>query len=143
MKSIRIWILLVASGFFAIGLVWQTSRFANLSQKAQDLEMEQQNWVAQNTRLRADIAVLSSRERTAEIANSLGLKKIQPEERVRVEIVPENQGKAVSQAPSASTSGLTNGSTNGSTSGLTNGSTSGLSRAAQNGATQNAGGQHD
>ncbi|HOV93647.1 MAG TPA: hypothetical protein PLT87_02065 [Spirochaetales bacterium] len=131
MKSIRIWILLVASGFFAIGLVWQTSRFANLSQKAQDLEMEQQNWVAQNTRLRADIAVLSSRERTAEIANSLGLKKIQPEERVRVKIVPENQGKAASPAPS----GLTNG--------LTSGLTSGLSRAAQNGATQNAGGQHD
>jgi len=119
MKSIRIWILLLVSGFFAIGLVWQTSRFANLSQKAQDLEIEQQNWVAQNTRLRADIAVLSSRERTAEIANSLGLKKIQPEERVRVEIVPENQGKTLSQVPSGS------------------------SRAAQNGTVQNWGGQHD
>jgi cell division protein FtsL len=106
MKSMRVWVLLILSGFFAIGLVWQTSRFADLSQKAQDLELEQQNWVAQNTRLKADIAVLSSRERTAEMANYLGLKKIQPEERVRIQIVPEKPGKQISQVQSDAGQGM-------------------------------------
>jgi len=98
MKTSRIWSLIIISGLFAVGLVWQTSRFADLSEKAHDLELEQQSWIAQNKKLKAEIAVLSSRERTSEMANYLGLKKVQPEERVRVQIVPEKSGTQVSQA---------------------------------------------
>ncbi|MCE5255824.1 MAG: hypothetical protein LLF89_03150 [Spirochaetaceae bacterium] len=100
MKMSRSWSLIIISCLFAVGLVWQTSRFADLSEKAHNLELEQQSWIAWNKRLEADIALLSSRKRTSEMANYLGLKKVQPEERMRIQIIPTKPGTQVSSAKS-------------------------------------------
>jgi len=82
----RFWILLIVSCLFLIGLAWQASRFADLDSRARALESEQQSWIAQNRRIEAEIALLSSRERTAEMASKLGLKRALPEERLRIQL---------------------------------------------------------
>ena len=88
MKFGRFWVLVILAAFFGIGMVWQASRFADLSAKAADLELEQENWIAQNRRLEAEIALLSSRERTSAMAGRLGLKKALPEEKLRIQLSP-------------------------------------------------------
>lgn len=107
MKIGRFWTLIVVAGFFALGMVWQSSRFADLSAKARGLEAEQENWIAQNRKIEAEIALLSSRERTSVMANRLGLKKALPEEKLRIMVTPakaaassalESTGKPLSAA---------------------------------------------
>lgn len=86
MKFGRFWALLMVSCLFLIGLAWQSSRFADLDARARALETEQESWIAQNRKIEADIALLSSRERTAEMAAKLGLKRALPEERLRIQL---------------------------------------------------------
>ena len=86
MKLGRFWALLIVSCFFLIGLAWQASRFADMDARARTLETEQESWIAQNRRIEAEIALLSSRERTTAIAVKLGLKQVLPEERLRVKL---------------------------------------------------------
>jgi hypothetical protein len=86
MKFSRFWTLLIVSCFFLIGLAWQSSRFADLDARARALEIEQESWIAQNRKIEADIALLSSRERTVEMAAKLGLKRALPEERLRIQL---------------------------------------------------------
>lgn len=88
MKIGRFWSLIILAGIFALGMVWQSSRFADLSAKARALEAEQESWIAQNRKIEAEIALLSSRERTSAMANRLGLKKALPEEKLRVVLTP-------------------------------------------------------
>ena len=88
MKFGRFWVLVILATFFGIGMVWQASRFADLSAKAADLELDQENWIAQNRKLEAEIALLSSRERTSIMAGRLGLKKALPEEKLRILLSP-------------------------------------------------------
>lgn len=86
MKGGRFWALLIASCFFLVGLAWQSSRFADLDSRARTLETEQESWIAQNRKIEAEIALLSSRERTTEMATRLGLKRALPEERLRIQL---------------------------------------------------------
>ena len=92
MKVGRFWTLMIVAGLFALGMVWQSSRFADLAAKARALEAEQENWIAQNRRIEAEIALLSSRERTQAMASRLGLKKALPEERLRILLTPSGKG---------------------------------------------------
>lgn len=88
MKKGRFWISLLASSLFALALVAQASRFADLRAKAKALEKRQETALAEIRELEADIAQLSSRERTDAMAARLGLKRIQPEETLRVLVDP-------------------------------------------------------
>ncbi|MFP3088760.1 septum formation initiator family protein [Treponema sp. TIM-1] len=67
--------------------VWQATRYAELEQEVKDLEAIQEEWIESNKRLIMEIAVLSSPERIAYIAEyELGLSKKQPEEVLQVRI---------------------------------------------------------
>jgi len=96
MKIGRFWTLMILAGFFALGMVWQSSRFTDLSAKARLLEEEQESWIAENRKIEAEIALLSSRERTEAMASRMGLKKALPEEKLRIQLTPSGEG--VSQA---------------------------------------------
>jgi hypothetical protein len=109
MKFGRFWALVILAGIFCIGMVWQASRFADLSAKAADLEQEQENWIAQNRKLEAEIALLSSRERTSAMADRLGLKKALPEEKLRILLSPESAQGAVSAGRPLSSAKLPGG----------------------------------
>lgn len=101
MKFGRFWVLVILAAFFGIGMVWQASRFADLSAKAADLELEQENWITQNRKLEAEIALLSSRERTSTMAGRLGLKKALPEEKLRILLAPSAASPSGSGEPTA------------------------------------------
>lgn len=105
MKLGRFWVSIILAGGFAVGMVWQASRFADLSAKAHNLELEQENWIAKNRKLEAEIALLSSRERTSAMAGRMGLQKALPEERIRIQVTPA-QGSAANETagPAASVS---------------------------------------
>ena len=92
MKFSRFWALLIVSCLFLVGLAWQASRFADLDARARDLETEQESRIAQNRKLEAEIALLSSRERTAEMAARLGLRRALPEERLRIQLSASSGG---------------------------------------------------
>jgi len=102
MKIGRFWTLMILAGFFALGLVWQSSRFTDLSAKARLLEEEQESWIAENRKIEAEIALLSSRERTEAMASRMGLKKALPEEKLRIQLTPS--GESISQALGSGTS---------------------------------------
>jgi cell division protein FtsL len=65
--------------------VWQVYRYKNLENTIEQLEEEQQEWVEKNKRLIAGIAVLSSPERLAKLAeNDLELEKLTPGRLIRI-----------------------------------------------------------
>ncbi|MDR2069640.1 MAG: cell division protein FtsL [Spirochaetaceae bacterium] len=71
--------------------VWQATRYAELKQEVKALEAIQEEWIESNKRLIVGIAVLSSPERIAYIAErELGLSKKQPEEVLQVRIKRTN-----------------------------------------------------
>lgn len=88
MKIGRFWTLMIVAGLFALGMIWQSSRFADLSAKAGELEAEQEHWIARNRKIEAEIALLSSRERTEAMANRLGLKRALPEDKLKIILAP-------------------------------------------------------
>lgn len=91
MKTGRFWTLMIIAAFFALGMVWQSSRFADLRAKARELELVQEEWIAKNRKVEAQIALLSSRERAESMAARLGLKKVLPEDRLKVTVQPGGQ----------------------------------------------------
>lgn len=71
--------------------VWQATRYAELEREVKKLEAIQEEWIESNKRLIVEIAVLSSPERIAYIAEyELGLSKKQPEEVLQVQIKGPN-----------------------------------------------------
>lgn len=65
--------------------VWQVYRYKNLENAIEHLEEEQQEWVEKNKRLIAGIAVLSSPERLAELAEEdLDLEELPPGRLIRI-----------------------------------------------------------
>jgi cell division protein FtsL len=71
--------------------VWQATRYTELEQEVKELETIQEEWIESNKRLIVGIAVLSSPERIAYIAEyELGLSKKQPEEVLQVRIQRAN-----------------------------------------------------
>ena len=67
--------------------VWQSSRYGDLERELIKLEKSQEEWVENNKRLIAGIALLSSPDRIEHIArDQLGLQKKQPEEVLQISI---------------------------------------------------------
>ncbi|PKL07015.1 MAG: hypothetical protein CVV53_01470 [Spirochaetae bacterium HGW-Spirochaetae-9] len=94
MRLGRFWTLMILAGLFALGMAWQSSRFVDLRARARALEAEQETWIAENRKIEAEIALLSSRERTEAMATRLGLKKALPEEKLRILLVPSEKSPA-------------------------------------------------
>jgi cell division protein FtsL len=66
---------------------WQGNRYQKLEREVQRLELEQKNWLEQNKKVIAALAVLSSPERIKTLAeDSLGLKPLQAEDLIEVEL---------------------------------------------------------
>jgi cell division protein FtsL len=88
MKGRFFFYLLVLSipAFLGMAIV-QSARYADLERELQSYEKTQQEWVENNKRLIAGIAVLSSPDRIEHIAEEeLGLQKKQPEEVLQISI---------------------------------------------------------
>jgi cell division protein FtsL len=71
-----------------LGLVaWQSVRYAELEKNVRRLEAVQEDWISNNKKLIAAIAVLSSSSRIKQIAvNDLFLVKVRPEDVLQVSI---------------------------------------------------------
>ena len=73
--------------FFLGAAIWQSVQYAKLDRNVRTLEAIQENWVENNRKLIAGIAVLSSSERIEQVAvHDLGLTKINPENVLQVKI---------------------------------------------------------
>jgi cell division protein FtsL len=94
MKIGRFWLLMICACLVALVMAWQSSRFADLAVRADGLEREQAAWMAENRRIEAEIAQLSSRERIEAQARRMGLKKAEPEDILRVILAPSGKAKA-------------------------------------------------
>jgi cell division protein FtsL len=72
--------------------VWQSFRYAELDRNVRRLEAVQEDWVENNKKLIAGIAVLSSSSRISQVAvHDLRLTKVKPENVLQVRI-EEGQG---------------------------------------------------
>ncbi|HUW39599.1 MAG TPA: cell division protein FtsL [Rectinemataceae bacterium] len=91
MKRYLLPALAVVVSLVVMGTVWQAVRYETLAESAHDIESQQKDWVEQNRKLAAGIAVLSSRERAAAMAASLGLQKATPARRLMI-VVPRGVG---------------------------------------------------
>ena len=71
-----------------LGIVaWQSVRYAELDRGVRRLEAAQEDWVENNKRIIAGIAVLSSSRRIEQVAiHDLGLSKLRPEYVLQVKI---------------------------------------------------------
>jgi cell division protein FtsL len=71
-----------------LGVVaWQSVRYAEMEKNVRRLEAVQEDWVSENKKLIAAIAVLSSSSRIKQIAvNDLFLVKVRPEDVLQVNI---------------------------------------------------------
>jgi cell division protein FtsL len=66
---------------------WQGNRYQKLEREVQRLELEQKNWLEQNKKVIAALAVLSSPERIKTLAEeSLGLKPLQAKDLIEIEL---------------------------------------------------------
>ena len=74
-----------------LGVVaWQSIRYAKLEKSVRHLEAVQEDWVENNKKLIAAIAVLSSSGRIEKVAvHDLGLSKIHPEDVLQIKIEGE------------------------------------------------------
>ena len=71
---------------------WQSVRYTELDRNVRRLEAAQEDWVENNKKLIAGIAVLSASSRIEQIAvHDLGLSKMRPEDVLQVRI-EEEQG---------------------------------------------------
>jgi cell division protein FtsL len=66
---------------------WQSARYGDLERELRRLERSQQEWVENNKRLIAGVALLSSPDRIEYIArDELGMEKKRPEEVLQIHI---------------------------------------------------------
>jgi cell division protein FtsL len=73
-------------------IAWQSSRYAALEREVKQLEVSQEEWIENNKRLIAGVAVLSSPKRIEKIArDELGLSKVHPEDVLQIRI--ERRGR--------------------------------------------------
>jgi hypothetical protein len=84
MKRLALFAILLSIPLLLIAVAWQAGRFDALAARSRRLEALQESWVQENRKLEAGIRVLSSRERAAARAQSLGLEIAGPERRLRV-----------------------------------------------------------
>ena len=87
-KYFLLYLLVLSIPAFLGLLVWQSTRYQNLSRELVRLEQTQTEWVESNKRLIAGISEYSSPDRIEDIATSnLNLQKIQPEYFLQVRIM--------------------------------------------------------
>jgi cell division protein FtsL len=84
MKPGTLFAIILSIPILLIAVAWQAGRFDTLAVEARRLESSQESWLQENRKLEAGIRVLSSRERAAALARSLGLEIAGPERRLRV-----------------------------------------------------------
>jgi cell division protein FtsL len=78
--------------FFLGVTAWQSVRYTELDKNVRRLEAAQEDWVVNNKKLIAGIAVLSSSSRIEQIAvNDLRLSKMRPENVLQVRIGEEEE----------------------------------------------------
>jgi len=92
MKRGLLFALLVTIPLLLIAVAWQAGRYDSLAAQTRRLEGSQESWLQENRKLEAGIRVLSSRERTAALAESLGLEKAGPDRRLRL-VLPGTTGR--------------------------------------------------
>lgn len=86
--AIGIVFALVLGGLLFLN-TWQGYRYERLKSEVAELEAEQRDWLEQNKKLVAAVAVLSTPERIQRIAETdLGLKRLERSARTTV-VVPE------------------------------------------------------
>jgi len=80
---------------FLLGVVaWQSVRYTELEKDVRRLEAAQEDWISNNKKLIAAIAVLSSSSRIRQIAvNDLSLVKVRPEDVLQVRIDGDGEGQ--------------------------------------------------
>jgi hypothetical protein len=91
--AIGIGFALVLGGLLFLN-TWQGYRFERLKRDVQLLESEQRDWLEQNKKLVAALAVLSSPERIERIAvRQLGLKKLESSGLATIVVPREGSGE--------------------------------------------------
>ncbi len=86
-KYFLLYIMVISIPVFLGLIVWQSTRYQNLSNEISRLEQAQTEWVESNRRLIAKIAEDSSPEKIEDIAvNQLKLQKIKPERLLQVKV---------------------------------------------------------
>ena len=86
-RRIFFYIFFLSIPFFLGLSAWQTSRYGDLERELERLEKTQEEWVENNKRLIAGIAILSSPDRIENIAvNELHLQKKRPEDVLQISI---------------------------------------------------------
>ena len=91
--AIGIGFALVLGGLLFLN-TWQGYRFERLKRDVQLLESEQRDWLEQNKKLVAALAVLSSPERIERIAvRQLGLKKLERSSLATIVVPREGSGE--------------------------------------------------
>ena len=86
-RYVLLYFFVLTIPFFLGIAIWQSVEYTKLDRKVRTLEAVQEEWIENNKRLIAGIAVLSSSERIEQIAiNDLGLTKIIPEDVLQVRI---------------------------------------------------------
>ena len=96
-RYVFLYFLVITIPLFLGIVVWQSVRYVQLDRNVRRLEAVQENWVENNKKLIAGIAVLSSSRRIEQVAvYDLGLSKVQPEDvlQVRIEAEPVMAGSA-------------------------------------------------
>jgi hypothetical protein len=68
-----------------LAVAWQGGRYAALAAEARRVEAAQESWIEENRKLDASVRVLSSREKTEERAERMGLEKASPGQRLLIE----------------------------------------------------------
>jgi len=86
-KYLMLYLITLSIPLFLYLLVWQSTRYQNLTKELTRLEQSQIEWVESNKRLIAGISEYSSPDRIEDAAKTnLNLQKIQPEYFLQVKI---------------------------------------------------------
>jgi hypothetical protein len=102
MKRGYLYAMLLSIPVLLLLVAFQAGRYSALAAEARKLEEVQDSWVQENRKLEAGILILSSRERAAASAESLGLKKAGPERSLRIVVRPQpQQAQPIQSSPQA------------------------------------------
>jgi cell division protein FtsL len=86
-KRLLLYLTVITMPLLLALVVWQSNRYTNLEREIAKLETAQEEWVENNKRLIAGIAMLSSSERIENIArDDPGLVRVQPEDILQIRI---------------------------------------------------------